>query len=382
MSVPAAPVRVLMVMGRLTERAGGGERAVVGLALSLPRDRFDVTVCTTRPSRGAPLQTLRAAGVDVVDIDRQKRFDVAAVRRMVRLVRSRRFDVIHGHMFGNSLWAVAIGRLCSVPVIIAHEQTWEYEGQPVRRLLDAVIGRLADTFVAVSARDAERMANLERVPREKIAVIPNAWAARPDAAGGDLRAELGIPAGAPLIATVALLRRQKRLDVMLDAFVLLRERMPEAVLVIVGNGEEREALEAHAERVGAAGVHFAGLREDVESVWRAADVAAMSSDFEGTPLSALEAMSFGVPLVATDVGGLPDIAGDGDANGAVLVPRRDPRALADALASVLEDGPRRAQLGEAARQRAGEFTAERHAERCAELYERLLAGSRRGRARV
>ena len=371
-----------MLLGRLNEHAGGGERAAVGLATSLPPDQFEVVVCTTRQSGGEPVATLARAGVRHVDLGRTHRFDVRAPIALVRLLRREHFDVLHAHMFGANAWAAVLGRLARVPVVIAHEQTWSYEGRPLRRIADAAIGRLVHAFVAVSSRDAERMAALERVPAGKIEVIPNAWVPRDGGATGDLRPELGLPADTPLIATVAILRPQKRLDVLLEAFVRVLATVPEARLVIVGDGEERDDLQSRTTALGIQdSVRFTGVRQDVATVWRSADVAALSSDYEGTPLSVLEAMAAGVPLVATEVGGMRDIAGDdGRRHGVVLVPRRDPDALGSALVGLLTDPTLRRQLGEAARARAGDFTGERHAQRCADLYLRLLARPRRRRS--
>lgn len=371
-------VRVLMLVDRLADDIGGGERAALALSLHLPRDRFDVTVCTTRWGVGAPIEELRAAGIRHVDLRRRGRFDVVGLGRLCRMLRREHFDVLHAHMFGSNVWGALLGRLCRVPVVVAHEQTWSYQGQPLRKALDFAIGRLVHGFIAVSTADARRMVSLERVPANKVVVIPNAWMPRRTTAPrGELRAELGVEAGAPVAATVAVFRRQKRLDVLLDAWA--RVDVPEARLVLVGGRGEEEAVRARAARPDVADrVHFAGLRQDVDAVWRAADLAVMSSDFEGTPLAALEAMAHGVPVVATEVGGLPDIVEQGVSG--LLVPRRDAAALAAAISALLRDPERRRRMGEAARRRADEFSAERHATRCAELYMRLSRGGRAGRA--
>ena len=368
--------RVLMIVGQLNELSGGGERMAVGLATELPQHGFDVWVCTTsrRPVRGSLLEALADAGVQRFDLARSRRFDVAAALRLRRFIRSAGIDVVHSHMFGPNVWGAVLGRASRAPVVIAHEQTWSYEGVLARRATDWGIGRLVDAFVAVSSADAERMARLEHVPRRKLRVVPNAWWPRTVEAAGDVRAELGIGASDPVIGTVAILRAQKRLDVLLDAFALVLRDAPSAWLLIAGHGEERAALEQHAAGVGVDGrVLFLGPRDDVDAVWRAVDVAAMSSDFEGTPLAALEAIGQGVPLVATDVGGLPDIGGPAGEHGVVLTAPGDPGALAAELSALLVDPERRQELGRAAAERAQEFTVARYGERFAALYRELLA---------
>lgn len=364
-----------MLVDRLDDTLGGGEMTVVSLATSLPADRYEVWVCTSRIAEGWPLETLEKAGVKHVHLGREGG-SVRPFRRLARLLREERIDIVHGHMFGSNVWASIVGRLARVPVVVAQEQTWSYEGQPIRKLADAAIGRLAHAFIAVSTADAERMRRLERVPASKIHMIPNAWYPREVRAEVNLREELGVGEEVPIVASVAVLRPQKRLEFLLEAFEIAAAAVPAAHLVIAGSGPELPKLKGLIEGMSSRErVHLLGVRSDVAAIWRMVDVAAMSSDFEGTPLSALEAMSAGVPLVATSVGGIPDIAQEGVS--ALLVPRRDGPALGAALTRLLTDHELRERMGHAARDRAQEFTAERHAQRTAELYERLLAA--RGR---
>jgi glycosyltransferase involved in cell wall biosynthesis len=358
---------------------GGAERSVVNLATHLPRDRYEVTVCATRRHTGTLADELVAAGIRYQSLDRSGRFDVAPFRRLLKLLREEHYDVLHAHKFGSNLWGSILGRLARTPVVVAHEHTWSYEGQPLRRFLDGkVIGRLADVMVAVSTRDRERMTSVEGVPPSKTTYLPNAFVPAAEGAdvGGDLRAELGLGPDVPVVGTLAVLRPQKAVDVLVDAFALLSERMPEAHLVVGGFGEKAEEWAAHARALGVGDrVHWLGLRGDVPVVLRGLDVAAMSSDFEGMPLFAFECMAERVPLVATDVGGLRDIFEDGVS--ALLVPARDPQAMSDALEALLRDPGRRCAIAAAAHERLDDFTIERAVERVSALYEEMLA--RKGR---
>jgi glycosyltransferase involved in cell wall biosynthesis len=152
--------------------------------------------------------------------------------------------------------------------------------------------------------------------------------------------------------------------------------VPDARLVIAGEGPCREALERQAAALGVRdSVHFLGMREDLDVVLRGIDVAAMSSNFEGTPLFALECMAHGTPLVATDVGGLSELFENGRT--AVLVPRGDARALGDAIERLLREPARRLALAEAAEAEIAKYTIDSVTARYAALYERLLEGSGR-----
>jgi glycosyltransferase involved in cell wall biosynthesis len=368
----SARTKVLMLVSAL--HVGGGERFLVGLATGLPADRWDVTVCVMKSHDGPLISELEDAGVRVVSLGRSGRKDVGAFARLVSLLHRERPGIVHTHMFTANLWGTVAARIARVPLVIAHEQTWSYVGQPMRRFFDGrVIGRLADVMVAVSTRDQERMTSIEHVPAAKTTFIPNAYMPPlGDQPAGDLRAELGLDADTPLAGTMVVLRPQKALDVLLDAFAIVSERLPEARLAIAGYGQMAEPWQAHARDIGVAErVHWLGIRTDGAVVREAFDVAVMSSDFEGTPLFSLECMASRTPMVVTDVGGQRDIFENGVS--ALLVPPQDPPAMAAALEELLRSPQRRQAMAEAAYERLSEFTVELAVGRVEGLYERLLA---------
>ena len=226
-----ARVRVLFLIGKLGEQ-GGAERFTLGLAANVPRDRIEPWVCVTRSATEGALRTLSEADVPCTVLGRRTRWESHRMLGLVGLLRRERFDVLHAHMFGSNLWGTVLGRLAGVPVLVAHEHAWSYDGNPARVWADGnVIGRLATRFVAVSSADAQRMVEQEGVPAEKVVVMPTAYVPR-DAADRNFRSELGIDDSVPLVATAAVLRPQKAIDVLLDAFVLVLERVPAAHLVI------------------------------------------------------------------------------------------------------------------------------------------------------
>lgn len=368
----ARRTRVLMLVDSLYDGTGGAERFAVGLATALPPDRYELFMCTTRSAEGSLVEALDAAGVSHFALGRRGRFDVFRFGRLVRFLRRQRVDVLHCHKFGSNVWGTLIGRAARVPVVIAHEHTWSYEGQPLRRLLDGqLVGRLADRFIAVSSEDRRRMIEVEGVAPERALTIPTGYVPRPNDPDGDLRGELGLTADAPVVGTVAQLRPQKALDVLIKAFARLPRDLAAARLVIAGDGPSRAALERLAADLGVADrVQFLGTRTDLTTIFGGVDVAAMSSDFEGLPLFAFECMAHRTPLVATSVGGLPDLI---DARSGALVPRRDPDALADALAKLLRDPALRESIADAAEQRLGGYRMTAIAARFAELYDTLLA---------
>lgn len=361
--------------------SGGGERVAADLAMRLDPDRFESTLCVTRASAShddlgvaSGLAALRDAGVRIISLDRRSAADLRAWGPLVGTLRRERIDVLHGHKFGSNVWAAVLGSLAAVPVVIAHEHNWSYEGQPTRRLIDReLIGRRADAFVAVSRQGRTRMLELERIDPAKVVLIPNGIADVPAGSNGsDLRAELGIGADDLVLGTVTVLRAEKALEVLIDAARTLRVRFPNLRVLIVGTGPRREELERLVERLGLEEtVLLIGHREDVPTVLAALDVAICCSDFEGTPLSVLEYMDAGVPVVATSVGGLPDMVTHQEQG--LLVPPRDPAALATAVAELLADPGRRAQMGARAQERRRrEFGIGEMVARVERLYEDLL----------
>jgi glycosyltransferase involved in cell wall biosynthesis len=265
-------------------------------------------------------------------------------------------------------------------VIVAHEHTWSYEGQPLRRLADReLVSRLASTFVAVSQADRRRMTEVERIPPQRTRFIPNGIPPLVPS-GRDVRAELGIPADAPLGVAVTIFRPQKALEVLVEATALVAQGLPAVRVLIVGAASEAEAepLRALARARGVAeNLVVTGLRDDVADVLAAADLTLLSSDFEGSPLSVLEYMAAGKPVVATRVGGVPDLVRDGIDG--FLVEPRDPQALAGAMSRLFTDAESRGSMGENARLRQREeFDIDVTVRRIEALYHELFARSRRG----
>jgi glycosyltransferase involved in cell wall biosynthesis len=378
--VRAKRLRVLYMIDR-AGIPGGAERFVVGLAAHMPRDRIEPWVCSTRSGSDAAVGELAEAGVPHINIGRTSKWQVHRLTGLRALVARHQFDVLHAHKFGSNIWGTLIGRSCGVPVVLAHEHNWAYRDDRVRKWIDGhLIGRLATRFIAVSAPSAERMVSMEGVDPAKVLVMPTAYVPHPESPDSDIRAELGIERSAPVIATAAGLRPEKALDVLLDAHARVLRRAPSAHLVIAGDGPCRADLEAQIARLGIGdSVHLLGDRRDIDAILQQTDVGVMSSDWEGTPLFVFECMAANVPLVATAVGGLPDVVADGETG--LLVPPQATDDLAAAIEHVLTDEPLARRLATRAAGRLEGFGIETVARRFADLYEQLAdragSGSRR-----
>jgi len=222
------------------------------------------------------------------------------------------------------------------------------------------------------------MVEVEGIKPSSIRFIPNGIPT-PQRKGHDLRAELGLADGVPVVATVGQLRPEKALEVLVEATARLAPEFPDLRVLIVGHGPvegdlKRLAVEAGLDET----VLFLGRRNDVPDVLAGIDLAVCCSDHEGSPLSVMEYMAAGRPVVATSVGGVPDLIEDG-VHG-LLVPARSPDELAAAIASLLSDRERAREMGERARARQQEeFTLDAFVRRVEDLYEELFSQTARAR---
>ena len=386
---PASPgaaerIRVVVMIDSIA-RPGGGERLAVENAILLDPDRFERTLCITRWQDGLErtepaasiLARLGEAGVRVLRLRRSSRMALWSWTPLLRALRRERVDVLHGHLFGSNLWAVILGRLTRTPVIVAHEHMWAYGGNRIRPLLDRdLIARFSDAFIAVSEEGRRRMVEVERIDPSRITVIPNGIAGFAPGDGARVREELGIGPAEPLIGSVGHLRPEKAFEVLIEALALPGVEGRPATALIAGEGPERGLLESLIANRGLAGrVRLLGARSDVPDLLAALDVAVCCSEFEGGPLSVMEYMEAGLPVVASDVGGLPELVVDGESG--ILVPARDAAALAAALGELIGDPERRLRMGERGRQlRRERWSLEAWAGRIEALYLELLSRSR------
>jgi len=374
-------VTLIDVLGRY----GGAERLALSVATNLDPAHFDSTLCVSRwPPSGTldadtreVLDELSANGVKLLGLGRRGKGDVWVWWKLLSFLRRERVDVLHAHKFGSNVWGTLVGRRAGVPLVLAHEHSWSYEGGRVRRFLDReLIARGADRLIAVSREDQRRMVEIEGIPPARTIFVPNGISRAEPTSGHDVRAELGIAPTATVIGSVGSLLTVKAFDVLLRATALLTHDRPGVQVLIAGEGPEREALTALMHELGLDGsVHLLGRRADVPDILRAVDIAVCCSNSEGSPLSVMEYMRAGLPVVATKVGGVSDLIEQGDTG--LLVPPGDPDALAAILAELLDDPIRARSMGKRGRKRQqAEFDLDVLVHRLEALYLEPLAAHR------
>ena len=368
--------KVLFVVGNFV--AGGAERHLLELWGRMDRERFAIEIACFR-REGQFADEVQALGWPVHELGVSRRiYDPSGWRgliRLIHLVRDLRPDVIHGYLFGPNLFAVLAGRLCRVPAVLVAKRNVDAFETPRQVRLQSFVHRWATHVTAVSESVAETVVRLG-VPRERITVIPNGVDSERFAATSaeSARTRLGLNGGGPIVGSVGCLAARKDYATLLDALALLSARGRAFQVALIGDGPEREALEARARTLGIAErVHFLGERSDVECLLPGLEVFVLSSREEGIPNALLEAMAAGRPAIATAVGGTPEVLRDGDTGW--LVPAQAPERLAQALEEALADPGERARRGANAQRYAREaLSIDAMAQRHERLYEALGRG--------
>lgn len=339
----------------LSLRPGGTERLVVEMARRAgPSVR--ASICCL-DERGAWADEAERDGVPVTVLGRRPGFRPGLGFRLAAAARAHRARVLHCHQYTPFVYGVLAK--CTNPglriVFTEHGRLADSPPSPRRRVANAFFGRAAGHFFAVSD-ELRRFLEREGFPAGRLRVLPNGIDIGPRPAPGsreDARRRLGIGTEAPLVGTAARLDPVKGLETLVAAFDRLRGARPDARLLVLGDGPERSALEADIARRGlGAAVTLAGHRGDVRDLLPALDLYVNSSTYEGVSLTILEAMAAEVAVVATAVGGTPEVVADGETGR--LVPPRDADALFLAIDTLLGDAALRARLAGAGRRRAEE----------------------------
>jgi len=373
MSATGEPPKVCQLIKGLGR---GGAEGLLPQVIRSGADGCEHSVGYFLPWKDALVGDLAAAGVPVCCFPaRSPAGMLLRVPAIARWLRREGADILHCHLPLAGVVGRLAAQLAGVPVVYT-EHNLQERYHPWTRRANLATWRLQAAVVAVSG-DVATSIGRHAHPGVPVRVVLNGIEPPPPPDPGAVaraRAACGATDGAPLAGTVAVLRAQKRLDLWIEAAGAILDAVPEARFVIVGDGPLRGELEARAAAGRTAGrVHFAGLQEDVAPWLAAMDLYLMSSQFEGLPLALLEAMSAGLPVVATRVGGIGEVVDDGVSGR--LVEFGDPDALGRTAVELLRDPGAGERLGERGRQEVAErFGVARMARELGAVYRDVLAG--------
>jgi glycosyltransferase involved in cell wall biosynthesis len=351
---PDRKLNVLQVCDHLGwegSRMHGVKRLFAWMIPRFDKERYDVSLVSLR-KKDLSEETLDALGVDISYLHRSK-FDPATLPALLKIIDRKKIDILHLHGYGATTFGRLAGGIRRIPTIV-HEHANLTDTPWFQKIADVCLEPLTDIAIAVSESTAEFVIKARKIPAEKVKVVylgvPLEEFSRqrhPDEIAA-ARAELGIAPGEVVAGTVTRLHDSKGNSYLVDAARRVIDARPQAKFYLVGEGPLRDPLEQQARALGLGDRFvFAGFAKDVARVASAFDISVFPSLWEGTPLTVFEALAMGQPIVATDADGLVDVlTADHDA---LIVPRRNADALAQAIVRLIDEPATRAQLGAAAR---------------------------------
>lgn len=365
----------LSVLHFITELSiGGAQVALFRLLKHLDKERFSQSVVCLYNGDGAIAAQIRTLGIPVTDLNMSNKLRLDAFWRFYRLLQEQQPLILHTWMFHANIPGRVLGRIAGIPVIISSIRTMGQEGI-FRHRSDRFTAALSDRIVCVSENVAKYAEQTIHLPPEKLVVVPNGvdpndYRSLPSKA--EARNLSQLPDSALIIGAIGRMHRVKGLSILLRAFAQLAELHRTVHLLFVGEGPDRQLLIDQAQDFGLnSKVTFLAFQKDIPKLLPALDLFVSASLHEGMPNAILEAMAAGLPVVATDVGGTPEVVQDGQTG--FLVPPGEYEALAISICKLLEDPDLRCRMGKEGKERvAKNFSIEQMTQQFEQLYEQLL----------
>jgi len=381
-SVFAGPEKVphvLFVVDQLWQ-LGGGERVLLEIVRRMDRNRFRCSVLTLQPDP-AP-EVLKHIPCQLHILPLRRAYDLRALKmglRLRRLIRDENVSIVHTFFETSDLWAGPIAKLSGVPITISSRRDMGFLRRGKHRVAYPIASRFFDYVLAVSDEVRSYCIQTDHIPARRVETLYNGVDLEEISAKADerdIRRELGLSPGVPVVATVANIRPVKGLDVLVRAAAKVCREFPEAVFLIVGDvlvPETYSELQALVESLNLKNnVRFVGKLANPYPVLQASDVFCLPSRNEGFSNALIEAMGCGLPCVATRVGGNAEALLEGTTG--YLVESEDDEAMAERLLRLLRNPELALKMGAAARERAeNQFSIQAMVSRLMKIYEELLA---------
>jgi len=371
------PVRILYLINSVA--VGGAEQIVLSLARGVDRSRFQPSVCLLWRGESVKgpslLRTLREEHIDTHVIRMRTNLDLTCVPRLIHRMRKDEIGIVHTFLLIAQLYGRIAAKLAGTPVIVSSEQETDFYKalQPIRSV-EVQLSKMTDAIVTCSDGVRSFLCKQVGVRGDNMVTVYNSLRLENFSLSHDAlvaKRELGLDSTGMIVGMVAHLRPEKGHILFLRAAAQVLGAVPGTAFLLVGDGPLRDDLERLALGLGISdAVHFLGSRKDIPRILSAMDVFVLSSLREGFGIAAAEAMAMGKPVVATTVGGIPEVVADGQTG--ILVPPQSPDALAAAIVKLLRDERLRNRMGEAGRKRAEEhFSSQAMVRRFEEIYEGL-----------
>ncbi len=343
------PLRVMFVITSMP--IGGMETLLAQILRRMDRDRFSPELCCLKFFE--PFGEELAKEVPGFTGLLSHKYDLRVLPRLTKLLQRRRIDAVVTVGTGGDkmFWGRLAARLAGVPVICSALHSTGLPDHVER--MNRMLAPITDAFIAVAGPHAKYLTEHEGCPVEKVRIVPNGVDTErfcPLPKNEALRASVGLPEGAPTVGIVAALRPEKNHELFLRVAARVRKTIPAAHFLVVGDGVRRADLERLAGELALTeAVHFVGSRNDVPQLLSQTNVFLLTSHMEASPVSILEAMSCELPVVATQVGSIPESVVEGETG--FMAPAGDEEALAARVVELLGDPRRAEKMGRAGRER-------------------------------
>ncbi len=357
---------------------GGSELMNFSIIRRMNRNQFDITICFL-DEEGPVSEFYKNEGFLVYHLNYHKRSLFWVIWDLLRFLKIGKFDIVHIYGLRANLLGRVLGRMVGCRTIVTSQHSIDSWRNKWHVWLDRITSRWVSLYISNTYAAAERLSSVECIPRNKIRVIQNGLDSTPfeSVSPGQVRSSLGIDSGKLVLVCVANMRVAKGHEVLLDAVHLLNREGLSFYLWLVGDGVLRKAIEAKVEELGLLQITwFLGQRTDIPEVLADSDIFVLASYWEGMPGAIMEAMASRLPVVATRVGGIPELVIDGETG--FLVPPNNRKALAIALGRLMRDTRLRYQMGQAGYQRIIKyFRLEDKVREQEELYVQLFTSAKK-----
>lgn len=349
--------RILFLLGQLN--LAGEQKRAVSIAKHLDPSRFEAQIVCLHGG-GALQPEVEAAGIDLTllafDHDLKNVRNLSQLVALTKLIRERSPSIVHAVSYTSTIWGTIASRLASVPLLITSRNCL-YDAKPkgaIARLLERTLGSLSHVVVTISEAVENDTIQLEGVPADKVRRVLNGVELGP---GSDLedvegfRESLGLRPDDSVVVTVANCHKYKRHDTIIKAAHSVLDRRPNTKFLMVGQGsDELPGLKQLADDLGISdSIHWAGIRTDIANILSISDIGLLCSETEALGNSVLEYMDAGLPVVATRIGGIPEVVVHGETGWLISV--GDHEKLAQHLVDLLDDPEMAQRMGAAGRHR-------------------------------
>ena len=328
----------------------GAQRVILNLVENSSSERFDASIATfvsNRHGHGTFIEEIEKRCGNAITIKCKKRIDIHALQELIAILKKQRIDILHCHEMKSRLYGLIAARALNIPVVTTHHN-WTGANRLVKvyEYLDAFYIRFFDQIVAVSEELKHSMLKL-KVPAKRISVIINGinlkelHIDRKDISY--LKKKIGIKNGTKIIGNVGRLSVEKGHKLFLTAAKLIQKEFPAIQFLIAGDGPLKSELKFCADNLGLKeSVFFTGFCSNIQQLYLLMDIFLLTSSVEGTPMAMMEAMAMGVPVVATNVGGVSKILHQNQSG--ILSKNNEPEEVAESVISLLKNPNELARL--------------------------------------